>query len=206
MAFGVLLALVVSSTPTAQAVITGMEAHYHGLAARRSHLAISYIGSYAAVVPSPTRTGDLTFQNPGMMSFMDDGHGFEHVALDAIRYRSLSRHPWVPPFFEEYDRGSSLCNDTPWSHLASIFVGPTSIGASFDFNIVSTSATSTVLVGVPLSPRSYWASIRFELDGNLELTKAQFIQNGGIIGLNIDFGPFVRIPPPGHAAFVLRRP
>ena len=193
-----------SSTPAAQAVIANVEAHYRAIVAAHAHVTISMIGTSAIKYPSPPRTGDLTFQNLGMLSFMEDGLGFEHVALEGTHYRSSMVFAGVP-LFEDYDRSDSVCSNNPWSHIASILVGPTSIGTRFDFTTVST-ASRTILLWLAPLPDSLWTSARFEVDSTtFELKNAKFVyKDGG--GFNIDIDPFVRIPPPGHAAFMLKRP
>ena len=216
MALGVLFAVVMTSTPAAQAVLTAAEAHYRAMSAYRSSIThtsrilpntpfltsrLRLPGMPAPVHPPQVTTGELVFQNPGMVAYVEDRWGSPlgfAFGIEGDTYRQV-----VGTATDRRVMELDLNKEEPlWTFVAALFVSSKPLSARCDFVVRASGTTSVVLSGRPLLAGTQWVRVDLNLDLTTHDVQSMVIVSKRGFEDELSFGSFVPTAPPGRAAFV----
>lgn len=216
MAIGVLFAVVMSSSPAAQAVLTASEAHYRSMPASRTSITRTSrtlpnnpylhpplarrLGLPPPVSPPQVTTGELTFQNPGMVAYVEDrwasplGFAF---GIEGDTYRQVVGGSQLRVLELDVNK-----EETMWTFVAALFVLAKPLSSRCDFAVRSTGTVNVVLSGRPLLAGTQWARVDLTIDNATHQVQSMIVvSNRGFEDL-FSFGAFVATAPPGRSAFV----
>jgi hypothetical protein len=214
MGLGVIFAVVISSAPAAQSALTAAEAHYRALPAFQARLTTTTTvlpnnptfrhrlpPAFPVTLQPHVQTGDISFQNPGMMSYVAHvGQFTTNVAIEGDVFRQLIGGGSIPFRVLEMDARKDG-PDAIWSLVHALFVAVLPLSSRFDFEVETMNATGTVVSGRPVLAGTRWVRVEVEIAPTSEVRRMKIVTKNGFAH-DLVFAAFAAIVPPGRTAFV----